>query len=71
MTGLLKKSELEHPLKGPRMVRPQKGVPVAKDNPKARPFRELLEEFPKFVQQPCERYRVKDGNKGLMVWEAA
>ncbi len=69
MTGWLKKPKVELPPKDPRPGRPQKGVKIAKDNPKAQPFKKLLHESPKFTNQQWERYRVKDGDKGPMVWE--
>lgn len=69
MTGWLKKPKLEHPPQKPRRGRPQLGTRLSKDTSKACSFRELLEESPKFVKQPWERYRVKDGDKGPMVWE--
>jgi SRSO17 transposase len=69
MTGWLKKPKVELPPKDPRPGRPQKGAKIAKDNPKAQPFKKLLHESPKFTNQQWERYRVKDGDKGPMVWE--
>ena len=71
MTGWLKKPKIEQPPSDARCGRPQKGARVAKDNPegKARPFKELLTDSSKFVKQPWQRYRVKDGDKGPMVWE--
>ncbi|QEG22865.1 IS701 family transposase [Mariniblastus fucicola] len=69
MTGWIKKPGLQHPPKDPCRGRPQKGARVAKDNPKAQPFRKLLEESTRFTNQSWERYRVKDGDKGPMVWE--
>lgn len=69
MTGWLKKPKIEMPPADPRLGRPQKGARIARDNPNARQFKQLLEESPKFTRQKWERYRVKDGDKGPMVWE--
>ena len=69
MTGWLKKPKVELPPMDPRPGRPQKGAKIAKDNPKAQPFKRLLQESPRFTNQQWERYRVKDGDKGPMVWE--
>jgi len=69
MTGWLKKPKTEMPPVDPRPGRPQKGARIAKDNPKARQFKQMLEESTKFTRQKWERYRVKDGDKGPMVWE--
>jgi len=69
MTGWLKKPTVEMPPADSRPGRPQKGAKIAKDNPKARAFKQLLKESPKFTNQQWERYRVKDGDKGPMVWE--
>ena len=69
MTGWLKKPKVEPVPDTPRRGRPQKAARVARDQPKARSFQQLLEESPKFAKQKWERYRVKDGEKGPMVWE--
>ncbi len=69
MTGWLKKPKVELPPTDHRPGRPQQGPRVAPNNPKAQTFKRLLQESPKFVKQNWERYRVKDGDKGPMVWE--
>lgn len=69
MTAWLKKPNVELPSSEPRPGRPQKGAKIAKDNPKARPLKELLTESAKFKKQAWEKYRVKEGDKGPMVWE--
>ena len=69
MTGWLKKPKVVLPAETPKRGRPQQGPRISKDNPKARSFGELLKASPKFVRQSWERYRVKDGDKGPMVWE--
>ena len=69
LTGWLKKPNLDFPPTQPRRGRPQHGAKIAKDNSKARSFKELMNASPKFTKQPWERYRVKDGDKGPMVWE--
>jgi SRSO17 transposase len=69
MTGWLKKPKVELPLTDLRPGQPQQGAKIAKDSPKAQPFKQLLKESPKFTKQKWERYRVKDGDKGPMVWE--
>ena len=70
MTAWLKKPKIEFPSAETKPGRPQKGAKIAKDTPqKARPFKELLQESAKFKKQPWQRYRVKDGDKGPLVWE--
>ena len=69
MTGWLKKPKVELPPADARPGRPQKTAKIAKDNPKAQTLKQLLQESPKFAKQTWERYRVKDGDKGPMVWE--
>jgi SRSO17 transposase len=69
MTGWIKKPKVVLSPEDPRPGRPQKSACIAKDNPKRQSFRELLESSDKFVKQDWEQYRVKDGNKGPMVWE--
>ena len=69
MTGWLKKPKVELPPTDPCPGRPQKGAKIAKDTPKAQSFKQLLQESPRFTNQQWERYRIKDGDKGPMVWE--
>lgn len=69
MTGWLKKPTLEHPPAKPRRGRPLHQSRVATDQPPATPFNQMLSESPKFTRQRWERYRVKDGDKGPMIWE--
>ena len=75
MTGWLGKPKLDHPPSNPKRGRPnpkrgrpQKGPRVSKETPKAQPLHQLLESK-KLQRQSWERYRVKDGDKGPMVWE--
>lgn len=50
--------------------RPRKTPHLTKESPQAEPLNVLLETHPVLTEQPWERYRVKDGEKGPMVWEA-
>ena len=69
MTRWLKKPSLEYPPAKARRGRPLRHPRVATDEPKATRFKQLLAESPKFIRQRWERYRVKDGDKGPMIWE--
>ena len=68
MTGWLTKPTIKQPPRNPKRGRPQCGPRISRDNPRARPFGELLESK-KFRRQQWQRYRVKDGDKGPIIWE--
>ena len=50
--------------------RPRRVPRLTKDSPRPERIDVLLEEHPVLRDQPWHRYRVKDGEKGPMVWEA-
>ena len=42
---------------------------LTKDSPRPQRIDKLLQEHPQFTQQPWQAYRVKEGDKGPVVWE--
>lgn len=52
-----------------RVGRPGKIPRLTKNSPSAKPIKVLLEEHPVLRDQQWKRYRVKDGEKGPIVWE--
>lgn len=68
MTGWLKQPKVTS-RRSARTGRPRKVPRLTKDSPQPKRVDVLLEQHPILRDQPWQKYRVKDGEKGPVVWE--